>query len=265
MEREKVTGVVIRERPAGDNDKLLTLLTAEHGKMIVTGKGVRSLKNKNMASTQMFCFSSFVITKNRGGFYHIYESDLLESFFGLRRDLVPLSLATYVCDVVDHCSVEDSGDVPLLRLLLNTLYAISSAKKPYVQIKGAFEMRCASVCGLAPDLDGCSVCGTGDAPMYYLDVLGGVAVCADCMSNRKLDDAVEREMSGEWTRPLVQLSPELLLILRHLVECDISRLLAFALPEQLEHDYQTACERYLLHHLGRGFDTLDFYKQITKM
>ena len=265
MEKEKVTGVVIRERSAGDNDKLLTLLTAEHGKMLVTGKGVRSLKNKNMASTQMFCFSSFVITKNRGGYYHIYESDLLESFFGLRRDIVPLSLATYICDVVDHCSVEDSGDVPLMRLLLNTLYAISSAKKPYEQIKGAFEMRCAAVCGLSPDLDGCAVCGTDEAPMYYLDILGGCIVCADCMSKRRIDDVVDVDVSSEWTRPLVSLSPELLAVLRHLIGCDISRLLAFALPEDMSHDYTAACERYLLHHLGRGFDTLDFYKQISKM
>ena len=43
-----VDALVIRELPLGDNDKVLTLLTAENGRFNVIAKGVKSLKNPIM-------------------------------------------------------------------------------------------------------------------------------------------------------------------------------------------------------------------------
>lgn len=258
MEKLSVHGLVLREKPLGDNDKLLTLLTAEHGKMFVTGKGVRSLKNKNMTSSQPFAYSTFVLTKNKSGFYHISESDLHELFFGIRTDLNRIALASYICDVADHCSVEENDETALLRLTLNTLYAISQDKRPLPQIKGAFELRCAAVSGMAPDLSACCMCDADDAPLYYLDILEGELLCSDCISRRRVDKYADRE--GEWTRPFIAVSPMLLGAFRYTVESDASKFLSFSLPENELSDYSAACERYLLHHLGRGFPTLEYYK-----
>ena len=264
MDKLKVTGLVLRESAKGENDKLITLLTAERGKLLVTGKGVRSLKNHNMVTTQLFCYATYVLTKMKNGFYYISESDLHEAFFGLRGDLFSLALAAYICEVAEHCSVEDNADVPLLRLTLNSLYAIAQGKKPHEQIKGAFELRCAAVLGLAPDLSGCAACGTDDLPSFYLDILGGELICADCMSKRGPEEELI-EYSGEWSRPFAAVSRELLDIMRYVTSCDISRLLSFPLPESMTQDFASVSERYLLHHLGRGFTTLDYYKQYLKL
>ncbi len=258
MEKLSVHGLVLREKPLGDNDKLLTLLTAEHGKMFVTGKGVRSLKNKNMTSSQPFAYSTFVLTKNKSGFYHISESDLHELFFGIRTDLNRIALASYICDVADHCSVEENDETALLRLTLNTLYAISQDKRPLPQIKGAFELRCAAVSGMAPDLSACCMCDSDEAPLYYLDILEGELLCSDCISRRRADKYADRE--GEWTRPFIAVSPMLLGAFRYTIEADASKFLSFSLPEAELSNYSAACERYLLHHLGRGFPTLEYYK-----
>ncbi len=264
MDKEKVTGVVLRERAKGENDKLLSILTAEHGKMVVLGKGVRSLRNKNMVAAQPFCCATYVLTKSRSGMYYISESELHEAFFDLRADLLSLALASYVCEVADHVSVEDNADVPLLRLVLNTLYAAAGKKRPTAQIKGAFELRCASVLGLSPELSCCADCGDPDAPAYWLDILGGELFCADCMSKRGHEEA-SVEYSGEWSRPLCPVSPELLAVLRYVISAEPTRFLSFSLPEHMEADFSAVCERYLLHHLGRGFSTLDYYKQFSKL
>ena len=63
MEEANVHGLVVRETKVGDHDKILTLLTLEKGLITVTGKGVRSLKSKNMVSCQPFTYSSFFIKK----------------------------------------------------------------------------------------------------------------------------------------------------------------------------------------------------------
>lgn len=258
MEKLSVHGLVLREKPLGDNDKLLTLLTAEHGKMFVTGKGVRSLKSKNMTSSQPFAYSTFILTKNKSGFYHISESDLHELFFGIRTDLNKIALASYVCDVADHCSVEENDETALLRLTLNTLYAIAQDKRPLMQIKGAFELRCAAVSGMAPDLSACCMCGVEESPLFYLDILEGELLCSDCIARRRIDKYADR--AGEWTRPFISVSPTLLNAFRFTIMADASKFLSFSLSKADLTDYSTAAERYLLHHLGRGFSTLDYYK-----
>ncbi len=259
MEKLTAKGLVIRERQSGDNDKVMTLLTAEHGKMFVTGKGVRSLKNKNMTSCQPFAYSTFVLTKNKSGFFHISESDLHEMFFGIRTDLDRIALASYICELADHCSVEENDETALLRLTLNALYALSVGKKTPTQIKAAYELRLAAILGFAPDLSGCVMCSAETSPIYYLDILEGELLCSDCISRRGHEDKyADRE--GEWTRPFITVSPTLLGALVYTVTADVAKLLSFTLPEREMEEYSAACERYLLHHLGRGFSTLDYYK-----
>lgn len=258
MEKISVTGLVIREKPIGDNDKLLTLLTAERGKMFVRGKGVRSLKNRNMTSAQSFAYSTFVLAKNRNGFYYISESDLHELFFGIRSDLNRIALASYICEVADHVSVEENDETALLRLTLNMLYALSKGKKSIEQIKAAFELRCAAVSGFAPDLSECSMCGKSDSELYYLDILEGEMLCTDCISKRGHDKYADHD--GEWTRPFINVSPSLRHAFMYTVTSDVSKILAFNLPDDEMSDFSAAAEKYLLHHLGRGFPTLDYYK-----
>ena len=84
------------------------------GKILVTGKGVRSLKSKHMPATQLFCYSSFVLRKSHGYFY-ISDSAMKESFFGIRMDLDKLALASYICDVAAEFAVEGIGDEDLMR------------------------------------------------------------------------------------------------------------------------------------------------------
>ena len=204
MDKQTVTGLVLRECAKGEADKLLTLLTAEHGKMTVLGKGVRSLKNKNMVTTQPYCYATFILSKSRSGIYYISDSDLTEAFFGLRGDLLTLALAAYVCEVAEACSVENSADVPLLRLTLNTLYALSQNKKPVRQIKASFEMRCAAVCGFSPDVSGCASCGTAEPSRgaEHVRACQKLALRQNCALFCPLDGVSDVGDASERRRPL---------------------------------------------------------------
>ncbi len=263
MEQISVTGLVLRELPKGDNDKLLTILTSEHGKMLVTGKGVRSLKSKNMVTSLQFCFATYVLTKNRSGFYYISESELHESFFGLRGDLYKIALAAYVCDVADALSVEENVDIELLRLTLNTLYALSNGVRPVGMIKAAFEMRAAAEEGFAPDMSGCAVCGSDDEEMYYLDILEGDILCHNCVASASENEY--REYSGEWSRPFAVLSKGVRCAIQYITSCESKRFLSFSLTDDEMTELGAVAEKYLLHHIGRGFDTLDYYKEYGRL
>ncbi|MBE6637140.1 MAG: DNA repair protein RecO [Ruminococcaceae bacterium] len=250
--------LVIRETEYGEHDKLLTLLTAEQGKKTVLVKGAKSLKNANMASSQLLCYSEFTV-KERNGFYTLSEAALIEQFFGLRKSLERYAAAQYAADVVGEISVENNDEAPLLQLLLNTLYMLSETDREVSFIKAVFEIRLAALSGFCPDLRACVCCGQATAERYYLDVMNGTLSCLTCFGTAT--EVSSQEDVGRAT-VILPLSDALRRALRYATESPAKRIYSFSLPKEEEEALSHVCETYLLHQLERGFRTLDFYHRV---
>ena len=176
------SGLVLRSTDVGDNDKLLTLLTAEYGKITVSAKGARSLKSKFMAVSQQFAYGEFTFTV-KGDHKWLKDASLTESFFSVRRDLPRLALACYVASVTEQLSLEGQADIDLMRLALNTLFMLCGDKHSLDHIKAVFELNAVSIGGFAPELDVCGNCSSAD-DITYIDTVGGVCLCGSCVAAR---------------------------------------------------------------------------------
>lgn len=260
MEKElKVRGLVLREVKIGEADKILTLVCDGIGRIDVSGKGVRSIRSMHMATTQIFVYASFVLRKGKK-YYYIAESELLEPFWGLRSDIDRLSLASYLADITLDLTPEGTEDEDLLRLTLNTFYALSEKKNiPLRLIKAAFEMKAADIAGFCPDLGCCLRCGTESHKEMYLDVMNGGIVCGECKTPVVLENA--RTDSGVAMIHL-RLTPAVLAAMRYITLSDEKRFLSFTIPESEIKIFADVCERYLLDHLEHGFHSLEFYKSM---
>lgn len=260
MEKElKIKGLVLREVQIGEADKILTLICDQIGRIDVSGKGVRSIRSPHMAATQIFAYSSFVLKKGKK-YYYIAESELSEPFYGLRSDIDRLSLASYIADVVLDLTPEGTVDNALLRLTLNTFYAMSEKKNiPLRQIKGAFEMKAADLAGFCPDLSACLRCGNDSHREMYLDVMNGGIVCGDCKTPLILENA----RTDDGTAMIhLRMTDAVLAAIRYISVSDERRFLSFTLPESELKLFGEVCERYLLDHIEHGFHSLDFYKSM---
>ncbi len=259
MEQLEIKGLVAKSADYGENDQLLTILSESEGKLFVTGKGLKSLKSKHLAACQLFTYSRFLIRKSKAYFY-IVESEPIESFYPLREDFSKLALASYLCDVASELSLEGTPDEGLLRLTLNTLYALAYKKIPLWQIKSAYELRALSVSGYQPNLEGCCVCGKTTDETFFLDVLNGEIICQDCKYTRDK----RAEVSGEETARLYfALTPPVLEAMRYVTFSPLERFLSFSLPNEEAFGFSAVCENYLLHQLERGFETLKYYKSFV--
>ena len=56
--KKTANGLVIREVATGESDKLITVLTENEGKLVISAKGVRSLKSKNGALCRLFTYAN---------------------------------------------------------------------------------------------------------------------------------------------------------------------------------------------------------------
>lgn len=261
MEIVMVSGLVVRTTDYGERDRILSLYTDELGLITVTANGSRSLKSRSLVATELFCYSRFVLTK-RADRYTVKEVELIESFFDLRSDVTKIALAGYACEVLAHVGTENMPEPSLLRLCLNTLYAIAKEKAPEALIKGAFEMRAAAILGFMPELSVCADCGE-EGEDVVLDVMNGAVRCADC--RRESDEGAFPESieDGAHATILCLLTASARAALFYVLRCPLERILSFRLAgEEDVKSFAYAAETYLLNHLERSFKNLEFYKTL---
>lgn len=260
MESIIASGLVVRATNYGERDRILSIYTAELGLVTAIANGSRSLKSRSLVATEMFCYSRFVLVK-RKDFYTVKEVELVESFFDLRCDITKLALAGYACEVVSHVGTENMPDPDLLRLCLNTLYALAKNKAPNALIKGAFEMRAASILGFMPVLSACADCGK-EGEDVVLDVMNGAVRCENC--RREAEEGLQVPMGdGEHTTILCLLTAAARTALFYVLCCPLEKLLSFRLDQDADiQSFSYAAETYLLNHLERSFKSLEFYKTL---
>ena len=255
----EVTGLVLKSVNLGESDRLITVFTKESGTVSAMVKGARSLKNRNMASSQQFCYSTFVLYK-KGDKLWVRESNLIESFFGLRDTIEGLSLAGYIVEVLsDVTTAEAEGE--LLRLALNSLYAISEKKYTLDKIKAAFEIRAMSIIGFMPEVLSCRECGES-AGDFFFDIMGGSIRCYKC---KEKAERQRSDICDDGTREVVSiLSEGAKIALAYLVHSPIERIFAFNISDADMEILSRATEKYITNQLERSFKSLEFYKEVKR-
>ena len=262
MRHESIDGVVVRVRDYGDHDRYLSVLTAEAGRITVLSKGGHSLKGPQTAISQLYTYANFEYYR-KGEFNILKGGSAYQHFYALSMDIDRLNLAAYLCDLA--CELTDEGEPApeMLRLLLNSLYAISKDLYPQEIIKGAFELRAMAMSGYAPDLGTCVRCGRDADEHFYLHVMNGALFCSECFCEKgkevkKITDTTYDDIRESET--VMGLTPAVLAAMRYCLGAPLERLFAFGLEEKSDiEDFARAAQTFTLSHLERGFDSLNFY------
>ncbi len=260
--KKTVDGLILRESPIGENDKLLTVLTAEEGRVLMTAKGARSLKSKVLPLCRLFTYANLEYYEKNDRRW-LSGGSINDSFFGLNGEIEGFALASYIVQVAAEITDEGVEAGEILRTTLNTLYCIQTKKKPYEQIKAVYEFYAACVSGFCPDLSVCADCGGEGGGTVWLDVMNGSLVCDECLRKRSGNLPIPETDAYSARNVLVPLDASALAALRHIVSAPLPRLFSFHLSEGESMDaFCRAAEVYLINHLERSFDTLDFYHSI---
>ena len=67
----RTRGLIIRETDVSDYDKMMTVLTAEHGKISVFGRGVKRYTSPYFHAAQLFCYSDFLLFARKQYYVHV--------------------------------------------------------------------------------------------------------------------------------------------------------------------------------------------------
>ncbi len=247
----KVNGVVLRELPMKESDKVLTVLTRELGVISIYAKGAMRLKNKFHSSTGVFTYSEFVVFEGRGDrMYQLNEAVVKKVFYNLSDSVENIALAMYMSELVCEAVVPDEASNDILRLFLNCLHMLCQGRWSLLMTKAAFEMRLMSDIGFRPNVAGCKRCNEYQKDMFYFDAEGGHLVCPDCAKGYDAGYFV--------------CEPPVTLALRYFALADLEQMFSFRIKGGSLVQLSAICERYILNRTKDSYKTLDFLKPLTE-
>ncbi len=249
----KTRGIILKQRNIGENDRILTALTAELGIIEIAARGVKSVRSPLSSPSQILAYSEFCLFKGKQSYYIIDSAETVNTFYSLRLDVAKLALAVYFCDLAAYLSPGVESAPECLRLLLNTLHFLQEERQDAVLLKSIFELRILSVTGFMPDLVGCAQCGEFQKEGMTFFPMEGILLCGECLPSSPLgrEDAVHN-----------MAPPPVLAAMRHIIFSEQEKLFSFKLAGNSLKQLSRITENYALLHTEGRFQSLSMYHQL---
>jgi len=199
--------MVLRTIRLGEADRIVTLMTEEHGKVRAVAKGVRRTTSKFGSRLEPLSHVALLGWQGRGDLDTINQVEVIDTFRTVREDLDRMSAAMSMLEVVDQIGQERHGNPELYGMLVGAIGALSERNSPMVA--AAFFLKVLALEGSAPMLDVCVSCGQEDAAeLVAFDPVEGGVLCRACRRGRSLSpgglDLVRRTLGGGLAGVLVE-------------------------------------------------------------
>lgn len=233
----KIQAVVLKKTDYRDNDRILTLLSPEKGKLTVSVKGVKKQNSKLRAGSELFAFGNYILTETHGR-YTVTGYDSIEPFHELRDDFDRLSAGALLLKVADAAAAEDSEEPFLFTLLLRCLDKLREHDIPAGLTVSVFMLRLCGLLGYEPRLDKC-LCGSEEAVAVSPEM--GGAVCRECTD-----------------REHIPVSGACIFYMRKISDEDIEKVFVLKPSEkQLKELYRVSCE-YTAYFFDERLQIMDY-------
>ncbi|MBC7441133.1 MAG: DNA repair protein RecO [Ramlibacter sp.] len=228
--------VVLRTQKLGEADRIVTMLTRQHGKVRAVAKGVRRTASKFGARLEPFMVADVQLYEGRT-LDIITQAESLGSYGALiTADYPSYTAASAMVETADKLT-EAEGSLQQYLLLVGALRSLSRREHGAGLTLDSYLLRALSMAGWAPSFEDCSRCGAKGSHSAVVVQVGGI-VCDDCAApgSPRLDPAtialLGSLLTGDWEH-------------------------AQSTPDQTRAQATGIVAAYTQWHLGRGLRSLE--------
>ena len=144
-------GIVLKRLNYGEADRILTILTADHGKLSVMAKGVRRAKAKLAGSVELFGVSDLSILPGRGEIHTLISARLFKHFGNIIKSTDRTELGYQLIKTIDKTTAEQP-EPGYYTLLAKVLEALNDQKLALDFIDFWFKLHLLEITGHSPNL-----------------------------------------------------------------------------------------------------------------
>ena len=179
--------LVLRSRPLGEKDRLLTLFSPERGRISAVAKGARGTRSKLASASQPYILGRFMLAKGRS-LDIVTQVQIEEPHAHLAGDLLKAGWAACACELAGAVA-EELPDAEGWQILAVTLAALNDASDDgATEATGAWmEIQWLRHQGYAPTVGVCVDCGnkisaSADSPdsRVAFSARHGGTLCSAC-------------------------------------------------------------------------------------
>ncbi|MFN8076129.1 MAG: DNA repair protein RecO [Kineosporiaceae bacterium] len=205
-------GVVLRTQKLGEADRIVTLLTRDHGRIRAVGKGVRRTKSRIGARLEPFMHVDVQVYEGRS-LGVISQVETVAAYAqGIVADYGRYTAGTAMLETAERLTeTEDDPALQQFLLLAAALRSLAAGEHPATLTLDAYLLRALAVAGWAPSFTDCARCGA-DGPHRAFAIAAGGSVCPSCRPpgcaavNLSTLELLAALLSGDW--PCAEASEE---------------------------------------------------------
>jgi DNA repair protein RecO (recombination protein O) len=194
--------VVLRTHKLGEADRIVTMLTRQHGKVRAVAKGVRRTASKFGARLEPFMVADVQLYEGRS-LDIITQAESLGSYGAqITSDYPSYTAASAMVETADKLT-ESEVSLQQYLLLVGALRSLARKEHGASLTLDSYLLRALSMAGWAPSFQDCSRCGAVGDHSAIVVQLGGV-VCDNCAPpgsprlGRDTIDLLSSLLSGDW-------------------------------------------------------------------
>jgi DNA repair protein RecO (recombination protein O) len=170
--------VVLRTHKLGEADRIVTMLSRQHGKIRAVAKGVRRTASKFGARLEPFMVADAQFYEGRS-LDIVTQAETIGSYGAeITRDYASYTAASAMVETADRVT-EDEGSLQQYLLLVGALRSLARGEHGSAATLDSYLLRALSLAGWAPSFSDCARCGAPGPHGAIVVQLGGV-VCDDC-------------------------------------------------------------------------------------
>lgn len=129
---KKIKALCVRAEDYKENDKILTLISQDRGKIIASAKSVRSINSKLKMSCSPLCYGEFIFAEKNGRLT-IIGCSIINNYLSCWQDINKYSASQIIIEALDKISEEDLPIEEELKIALIALtYIDNEETSPYI-------------------------------------------------------------------------------------------------------------------------------------
>ena len=165
--------VVLRTHKLGEADRIVTMLSRQHGKIRAVAKGVRRTSSKFGARLEPFMVVDLQCYVGRS-LDIVTQAESLGAYGAdITGDYASYTAASVMVETADKVT-DDDGSLQQYLLLVGALRSLSRKEHPPSLTLDSYLLRSLSIAGWAPSFVDCAVTGAPGPHTVFVAQLGGV-------------------------------------------------------------------------------------------